>query len=251
MDKNVRNAVIGVAALAGIYFLFLRKDAKAAEQAAPPAVPPPPPDVGPAPNVPLAKETAGASTPIPAGSTYTIKAGDSLSNLAERAYGNYRWWLFIWDRNRLFFTSPDAIPVGSSIAIPSKAELPTSEQTAYFARAKLHAQAWAGWKGKKGTPPLPDAVLYKDGKPPTAEVTVKNGPPGPLPQDVPPPPMQTPPTSKLVNPPPAAPQVPVRSTEQILEEIEKKGVVRPTGGRAGTDARAQAAWDELNGLWRR
>lgn len=76
------------------------------------------------------------------GSKYTVKKGDSWSAIAEKTYGNYRWWPALWDANRTGdkFTNPDALKVGEVITVPA---LPTSNEafrTAVFARAEAERQ---------------------------------------------------------------------------------------------------------------
>jgi hypothetical protein len=111
----------------------------------------------PAPSVGTFKDEAGnllvgPSTPITtpaAGAADTLKTIDrdeSWSNLAARAYGDYRWWPFLWDYNRsgsTQFENPDKLLRGVTVKIPSLPKLSDSGfQSAIFRRAQLHLDYW-------------------------------------------------------------------------------------------------------------
>jgi nucleoid-associated protein YgaU len=74
--------------------------------AAAPAPPAPVPDLGP---------TAGTSGQ---GQTYTVVAGDSLSKIAKRYYGDPDQWRRIHEANRDQITNPDLIHPGQRLKIP-------------------------------------------------------------------------------------------------------------------------------------
>lgn len=83
------------------------------------------------------------------GSKYTVVRGDSWSKIAEKVYGDYRWWPALWDANRMGdkFTNPDALKVGEVITVPA---LPTSDAAfkgAVFNRAAAE-RAWAAERAK-------------------------------------------------------------------------------------------------------
>ena len=83
------------------------------------------------------------------GSKYTIRAGDSWSKLAEKTYGDYRWWPALWDANRVGdkFMNPDKIRVGEVVLVPA---LPISDEVfkkLVFERAEAE-RAWAADKAK-------------------------------------------------------------------------------------------------------
>lgn len=62
--------------------------------------------------------TPPVSGPPPA-ETYTVVAGDSLSKIAQRAYGNANEWRRIYDANRqLIGDNPDLIKPGQKLTIP-------------------------------------------------------------------------------------------------------------------------------------
>jgi nucleoid-associated protein YgaU len=59
----------------------------------------------------------GASAP--AGSTYVVKPGDSLSKIAKEKYGDANQWRRIFEANRDQINDPDLIHPGQSLRIPS------------------------------------------------------------------------------------------------------------------------------------
>lgn len=113
---------------------------------------------------PPGRETVGPTEPIASGTSYTLKAGESWSNVAERTYGNFRWWPFLWDANRDKYPNPDRLSAGpNTITIPAKSTLPFTKQSAYFARADEHKRIWAAHKRSpnwgKTLPKMPASVL--------------------------------------------------------------------------------------------
>ena len=50
--------------------------------------------------------------------TYVIKAGDSLSKIAKREYGNATDWKRIFEANKDIIKDPDKIYPGQTIKIP-------------------------------------------------------------------------------------------------------------------------------------
>ena len=70
--------------------------------------------------------TAPAPTPAgtsgtAAGKTYTVVAGDSLSKIAKREYGDANAWNRIYEANRDIIKNPDLIYPGQTLKIPAKA----------------------------------------------------------------------------------------------------------------------------------
>ena len=65
--------------------------------------------------------TAPKATPPaePAVEIYTVVAGDSLSKIAKRAYGDANQWRRIFEANRDQIENPDLIRVGQKLKIPS------------------------------------------------------------------------------------------------------------------------------------
>ena len=110
----------------------------------------------------------GPSTPLvaPAESAadtlHTVQNGESWSNIAARAYGDYRWWPFLWDYNRTAstqFDSPDKLLRGASIKIPSLPSMADSSfQSAIFARALKHLDYWK-CRGRRGSRCVLDAIV--------------------------------------------------------------------------------------------
>jgi nucleoid-associated protein YgaU len=56
----------------------------------------------------------------PAGKTYTVVKGDSLSKIAKREYGDVREWRKIYEANKDVIDNPDLIEVGQNLIIPEK-----------------------------------------------------------------------------------------------------------------------------------
>jgi len=51
--------------------------------------------------------------------TYTVVAGDSLSKIAKRFYGDAKLWRRIFEANRDQIENPDLIRPGQKLKIPS------------------------------------------------------------------------------------------------------------------------------------
>ena len=58
-----------------------------------------------------------AGTVVPM-STYVVVKGDSLSKIAQRAYGNGNKWRKIYEANKDVIKDPDLIYPGQSLRIP-------------------------------------------------------------------------------------------------------------------------------------
>ena len=54
----------------------------------------------------------------PASRTYTVRAGDTLSTIAERYYHNPGDWRWIYNANRSKISNPNSIYVGERLTIP-------------------------------------------------------------------------------------------------------------------------------------
>jgi nucleoid-associated protein YgaU len=66
---------------------------------------------------------SGASSTAPAAQAYEIyevKAGDSLSRIAKRAYGEAGAWKRIFEANTDLLSDPDKIRPGQKLKIPAK-----------------------------------------------------------------------------------------------------------------------------------
>ena len=70
--------------------------------------------------------------------SYTIRPGDTLSQIAARAYGSGPDWPAIWWANRRQVPDPDLITAGQRLALPSSHQVPP-----WLARAALAATAAA------------------------------------------------------------------------------------------------------------
>jgi nucleoid-associated protein YgaU len=63
-------------------------------------------------------ETGVVEGPEITGDTYTVEQGDSLSKIAERAYGDLFAWPRIWGANRDLIDNPNVIEPGMELEIP-------------------------------------------------------------------------------------------------------------------------------------
>jgi nucleoid-associated protein YgaU len=73
---------------------------------------------------PVSSKAVQSPSPIPpkVAEPYTIKAGDTLSRLAERFYGAHWKWEKIYEANRERIKNPDYIYIGQKITIPASDE---------------------------------------------------------------------------------------------------------------------------------
>lgn len=68
---------------------------------------------------PAPRPAAPADLPAaPAARTYTVKAGDSLSKIAQREYGEASEWKKIFEANRDLIKNPDLIHPGQTLKLP-------------------------------------------------------------------------------------------------------------------------------------
>ena len=66
-------------------------------------------------------ESGSSSTaPSPAGRSYTVQKGDSLSKIAKREYGEANEWKRIFEANQDILKDPDKIYPGQKLKIPPK-----------------------------------------------------------------------------------------------------------------------------------
>jgi len=61
---------------------------------------------------------ATSKQPIFGGATYDVKAGDTLSAIAGKVYGESGRWREIFNANRDQIDDPDVIKVGQKLRIP-------------------------------------------------------------------------------------------------------------------------------------
>lgn len=170
MAQDTNKILIGGGLLAVAAYLILRpKTAKAQTRPAVPAAPPAPP---PAPALPQSVPSP-AGGPVAPASTFndpatgvkiegpstklaapapgtpdaikTLDRGESWSNIASRAYGDFRWWPYLWDHNRSGsnqFNNPDVLRRGDTIKIPQAPPADEGFKAAIFARAAAHRRYW-------------------------------------------------------------------------------------------------------------
>ena len=63
---------------------------------------------------------AGSSTAPATDQTYTVVAGDSLSKIAKKFYGNANAWNTIFQANKDKISNPDLIRPGQVLRIPAR-----------------------------------------------------------------------------------------------------------------------------------
>ena len=67
---------------------------------------------------PAPRPAAPAATPASTGRTYTVQAGDSLSKIAKREYGDAAQWKKIHEANKDTIKNPDLIHPGQTLRLP-------------------------------------------------------------------------------------------------------------------------------------
>ena len=65
------------------------------------------------------KVTGGPAAAEPAGRTYTVKSGDTLSAIARQHLGDANAYMKIFDANRDQLSDPDKIKPGQTLKIPA------------------------------------------------------------------------------------------------------------------------------------
>ena len=70
---------------------------------------------------------SSSTAPKPAGAetSYTVVAGDSLSKIAKKLYGDSNKWRLIYEANRDQIKDPDMIHPGQKFKIPDVGETKT------------------------------------------------------------------------------------------------------------------------------
>ncbi len=128
MDQSKKKLMFLLVGGALLAWMLWPSKASAAEQ--PTALPPSPEPQPPAPS-------------IPGGTQYSVQAGDSLSLIAAKTYGDgtigkkntgWKWWPHLWDVNKTVIgCNWNALRIGMVITLPAASSLPA--QDAIFARA--------------------------------------------------------------------------------------------------------------------
>jgi LysM repeat protein len=70
----------------------------------------------------------------PASRTYTVRSGDTLSEIAAKFYGNPAHWTWIYAANRAKIHNPNSIYVGETLTIPNHAPTGTTSYAAKHAK---------------------------------------------------------------------------------------------------------------------
>jgi LysM repeat protein len=73
----------------------------------------------------------------PATRTYTVRAGDTLSSIAQDVYGDPADWTWIYDANKSVVSNPNDIYAGEVLTIPSGPPASTTSYTPKHAAATL------------------------------------------------------------------------------------------------------------------
>ena len=71
-----------------------------------------------------ATDAAGKPVEAKVAEIYEVVAGDSLSKIAKKKYGDARLWKAIFEANKNVIKNPDVIQIGWKLRIPEK---PASE----------------------------------------------------------------------------------------------------------------------------
>lgn len=150
------NGVLGFTALLAAGWLLdsRRKPGQAAAT--------PPPGLGPIPalpDIPVTAATTAADLPVT--EVHRVELGESLSRIADKAYGRPDYWPAIYDANRAGIgENPDYIAVEMSLRIPDLSNAPKGVLQTYMNRAALHGAAWtsAMQRDQNSTPDFPPPV---------------------------------------------------------------------------------------------
>jgi nucleoid-associated protein YgaU len=78
--------------------------------------------------------------PVTTRQTHTVVAGDTLSSLAKRYYGEERLWTKIRDANKDKLPNPNVLPVGATLVIPDVSASATSSAPT-IKREQVHTVA--------------------------------------------------------------------------------------------------------------
>jgi nucleoid-associated protein YgaU len=65
-----------------------------------------------------AAAAAGGAPSTPAGRTYTVQPGDSLSKISKQFYGDANKYMKIFEANKDKLSDPDKVRVGQELVIP-------------------------------------------------------------------------------------------------------------------------------------
>jgi LysM repeat protein len=76
----------------------------------------------------------------PKSRTYTVRSGDTLSEIAAKFYGNPARWTWIYTANRAKIHNPNSIYVGEKLTIPNHAPTGTTSYSAKHAKKPPHSQ---------------------------------------------------------------------------------------------------------------
>jgi LysM repeat protein len=83
-----------------------------------------------------AHKTAKKVTHVAASRSYVVQEGDTLASIAQRFYGNFNDWTWIYDANKSVVSNPNSIFPGERLQIPSSGSSSSSASTAASTASK-------------------------------------------------------------------------------------------------------------------
>jgi LysM repeat protein len=90
-----------------------------------------------------------------AGGAYTVRAGDTLSGIAQRSYHHASDWTYLYQINRSKISNPDVISVGEIISVPANPPASVLSGTYRPRHAKPAATSDASASGSSGSSAAP------------------------------------------------------------------------------------------------
>ncbi len=70
-------------------------------------------------NASISRSASQSTSERPSGQVYTVKAGDSLSKIAQQFYGNPSDYMRIFDANKDKLRDPNRVEIGQNLVIPA------------------------------------------------------------------------------------------------------------------------------------
>jgi|GEM_PF-2416697 len=105
-----------------------------------------------APAAPTAPAPAAPAAPSASGGTVTVRSGDTLSEIAQRALGDSGRWREIYDLNRDQLSNPNVIQAGQVLKLPGGANTAAPAAPAAPSNGSLGARAAAEARKYLGVP---------------------------------------------------------------------------------------------------
>lgn len=173
-------------------------------------------------------QTAGASHH----DTVVVRRGDSLSSIAEDAYGAPSKWRNIFEANREALDDPDEVEVGTRLTIPAAAGSPPP---AHQAREHEHRAPDQSDEASNGLPKATDGVPKVRPNPPSSRPELHQR------QDAPPPHQPSSPASPQVRPSGAQPSAghPTRIRPTVAQPTRAHSLPAASPGSGGASQEAE------------